>query len=113
MKYLKTYEDHFAGQDGDFEPTTQPKKGEMTIQYLEELLEWLYYTDSDNLEKYEKILGIEELIQKLLNRGKFVPGRLNYNPTWSKKLEKEVLTDEEKEIYKLTQKNIMYNDNKF
>jgi hypothetical protein len=79
----------FVGPDGEFQPTEQPKEGTTTIQYLEELLEWIYYHDNmPNEEKMKFINGIEEEIQRNLN-GSF--GRkINYIPTWSTKLKKDL-----------------------
>jgi hypothetical protein len=79
----------FVGPDGEFQPTEQPKEGTTTIQYLEELLEWLYYHDNiSNEEKMKLIIGIEEQIQKNLNG--FSSRKINYIPTWSTKLKKDL-----------------------
>lgn len=85
----------FIGPDGEFQPTNQPEEGTTTIQYLEELLEWLYYHDNiSDEEKIKFITGIEEQIQSLLNGGsgnkRFTSGKINYIPTWSKKLKKDL-----------------------
>lgn len=85
----------FIGPDGEFQPTEQPKEGTTTIQYLEELLEWLYYHDNiSDEEKMKFITGIEEQIQSLLNGGsgnkRFTSGKINYIPTWSTKLKKDL-----------------------
>lgn len=99
MKHLKKFNEsentkRFVGPDGEFQPTHQPKEGTITIGYLEELLEWLYYhddiTDSD---KMEKILSIESMVQDLLNGGggrAMVRGGITYRPTWSKRLKKDL-----------------------
>jgi hypothetical protein len=82
---LPVNENHYTGPDGEFLPTTPKKDGEVTIGYCEELLEWLYYCpDIDYDDKLERILKIEELIDKLINR----LGRINYKRTWSIKLQK-------------------------
>ena len=101
MKNLKRFNEsegentkRFVGPDGGFKPTYQPKKGTMTIGYLEELLEWLYYHDNiTDEEKMQNILNIEKMIQDLLN-GKggrsMVSGGITYRPTWSKRLKKDL-----------------------
>ena len=82
----------FVGSDGGFQPTNQPEEGTTTIQYLEELLEWLYYHDNiSDEEKMRLITGIEDQIQSLLNGGsgkRFTSVEINYIPTWSTKLKK-------------------------
>lgn len=84
----------FVGTNGEFVPTEQPAEGTTTIQYLEELLEWLYYHDNmDNETKKDFILKIEEQIESLLNGSggkKFFAGKVNYTPKWSKKLENDL-----------------------
>lgn len=80
----------FVGPNGEFQPTEQPEEGTTTIQYLEELLEWIYYHDNmSNEEKMKFITGIEEQIQKNLN-GSFSSRKINYIPTWSTKLKKDL-----------------------
>ena len=74
----------FVGPNGEFEPSEQPEEGKVTIQYLEELLEWIFY--HDNISKEEKkdlILGIEQQIQTILNGMSSM--KINYKPTWSLK----------------------------
>ena len=90
MKKEKTK--RFVGKDGSFKPSNPPPEGHMSIQYLEELCEWVYYHDYLNDdEKLEHILSLERYIQKLLNGGDNdrppVRGGINYIPTWSKKLQ--------------------------
>lgn len=79
----------FVGPNGEFQPTEQPKKGTTTIQFMEELLEWIYYHDNMPFEEKMKfITGIEEQIQKNLNG--FSSMKINYIPTWSTKLKKDL-----------------------
>jgi hypothetical protein len=84
----------FVGPNGEFQPTEQPKKGTTTIQFMEELLEWIYYHDNMPFEEKMKfITGIEEQIQLLLNgdQGGTPFGMpINYIPTWSTKLKKDL-----------------------
>jgi hypothetical protein len=84
----------FVGPNGEFQPTEQPKEGTTTIQFMEELLEWIYYHDSMPFEEKMKfITGIEEQIQSLLNgdQGGTPFGMpINYIPTWSTKLKKDL-----------------------
>lgn len=70
-----------SNENGDFVSSFAggPGTGSISIGYLEELCEWLYYrTDIDDEEKLAKILPMEKLIKKYL-------GSINYIPTWSKK----------------------------
>ena len=83
----------FVGLNGEFQPTEQPKEGTSTIKYLEELLEWIYYHDTmSNEEKMKFITGIEEQIQRNLNGGNGAAFgmKINYIPTWSTKLKKDL-----------------------
>jgi hypothetical protein len=93
MKYLKRFNEskRFTGPDGEFQPTTPKKDGEISIGYCEELLEWLYYNDDlDDDDKLERILKIENLIQKLLKK-MFAGDRYPiYKPTWSVKLQNDM-----------------------
>ncbi len=74
----------FVGRDGEFVPSIPKKSGIITISYLEELCEYLYYHNNlSNEEKMKKILVIEKLIVKLLNENF---NGLKFKPTWSTKL---------------------------
>ena len=55
----------FVGKKGEFVPSVQPKKGTITIQYLEELLEWLHYRD--NFRDKIFIVEIIPMDQKILS----------------------------------------------
>ena len=94
MKHLKRFNENdrrFTGTDGEFVSTFKNEPGKTSIGYLEELLEWLYYHDNiDNDEKLEKILGLEEMISKFLKNSDMVRGGINYIPTWSVKLKKDM-----------------------
>jgi hypothetical protein len=94
MKYLKKFNENnrrFVGPDGEFASTFKKDPGKINIGYLEELLEWLYYHDNiDNDEKLEKILSIELVISNLLNESGMFKGGVNYIPTWSVKLKKDM-----------------------
>jgi hypothetical protein len=94
MKHLKRFNENdrrFTGPDGEFISTFKKEPGKITIGYLEELLEWLYYHDNiDNDEKMKNILVIEEMISKLLKDSNMVRGGINYVPTWSVKLKKDM-----------------------
>ena len=76
----------FVGPNGEFVSTYKLEEGKICIGYLEELLEWLFYHDNitDKL-KLRQILAIEHMIQKLLNDYDSNM-KINYVPTWSKKL---------------------------
>lgn len=81
-------ESRFVGPEGEFKPTVEREKGKITIQYLEELCEYLYYhNDLDNEEKLKRILEMENLIKDLLKKNF---GGMNYVPTWSKRLKKDM-----------------------
>lgn len=81
-------DDHFKSQYPGSTIT-----GEYSIGFLEELCEYVVcLTDLSYEDKLEKVLGIEDIIRKMLN-GEFdenkrpmVRGGINYHPTWSKKL---------------------------
>jgi hypothetical protein len=79
----------FCGKDGEFVPSVPRKDGKLSIQYLEELCEWVYfhnvYTDE---EKLKHILGLENIVRKFLKE--LVAFKCNYIPTWSTKLEKDI-----------------------
>ncbi len=75
----------FVGPDGEFQPTQQPPEGQMTIGYLEELMEWLYYHNDISAEEKEKdILSLEDMVEDMLK-----PMNINYRRTWSKKLKED------------------------
>jgi hypothetical protein len=77
----------FTGPNGEFQSTYQLEPGTVTIGYLEELLEWLFYHNNLTYdEKLEKILNIEGMIIELLNDS-FAPAYVEYT-TWSTKLKK-------------------------
>lgn len=71
-------------EDGSFKPSVEKKPNEVTIQYLEEVCEWVYYRDdiSDDI-KLEQILEVENIIKNVLKRG--FGFEINYIPTWSAK----------------------------
>lgn len=72
----------FVGSDGEFKPTHERQEGTITLEYLEELLEWTYYHDNITPEEKEKnILRLEDMVEELLE-----PMNANYIRTWSKKL---------------------------
>jgi hypothetical protein len=78
----------FTGPNGEFQSTHQLEPGTVTIGYLEELLEWLFYHNNlTDDEKLEKILNIEGMIRELL-KDSFAPADVEYTPTWSTKLKK-------------------------
>lgn len=94
MKHLKRFNEsdrRFVGPEGEFVSTFKKEPGKVSIRYLEELLEWLYYHDNiENEEKLEKILGIEEMISNLLKNSGMYKGGINYVPTWSVKFKKNM-----------------------
>jgi len=77
----------FTGPNGEFQSTHKLEPGTVTIGYLEELLEWLFYHNNLTYdEKLEKILNIEGMIIELL-KDSFTPAYVEYT-TWSTKLKK-------------------------
>ena len=61
-----------------------------SIGYLEDLCEWVYYRKDRTYEqKLEQTLGIEAIIRKMLTDGSLIEHKVNYIPTWSKKLYKK------------------------
>ena len=78
----------FTGPNGEFQSTHQLEPGHITIGYLEEMLEWLFYHNNmPKKEKLENILNIESMIKDLV-KSQFDPVNAEYTPTWSKKLKK-------------------------
>jgi len=73
--------------DGSFKPSVEKKPKKVSIQYLDELCEWLYYRDdiSDD-EKLEQILAIENIIRRLLDN--YNGMHIGFIPTWSIKFNK-------------------------
>ena len=73
----------FVGPEGEFVPSIPRKDGTISIGFLEELGEWIYYHDAlTDDEKLERMLDIEKIIIKLLSE--IMPG-CGFKPTWSKK----------------------------
>lgn len=82
----KEITNRFVGKDGEFVPTEQPAEGTVTLAYLEELMEWVYYHDNITYdEKLEQLTNLEKLTEKHLR--KIAKGCI-YRPTWSPKLKK-------------------------
>lgn len=75
--------DRFVGPNGEFQPTHEPPPGKITIEYLEELMEWTYYHNNiTEEERKENIHSLEKMVEGMLNEM-----GINYVKTWSKKLE--------------------------
>ena len=73
----------FTGPNGEFQSTHQLEPGHITIGYLEEMLEWLFYHNNmPKKEKLENILNVERMIKDLV-KSEF---NARYTPTWSKKI---------------------------
>lgn len=78
----------FTGPNGEFQSTHQLEPGHITIGYLEEMLEWLFYHNNmSKKEKLKNILNVESMIKDLV-KSSFDPVNAEYIPTWSKKLKK-------------------------
>lgn len=78
----------FVGPNGEFVPTVQPPEGTMSLQYLEELMEWLYYHDNiTEEEKLKQLLNIEKIAADHLKK---LVRNCVYKPTWSVKLLKTI-----------------------
>ena len=76
----------FTGPNGEFQSTHQLEPGHITIGYLEEMLEWLFYHNNmHKKEKLKNILNVESMIKDLV-KSQFDPVNAEYIPTWSKKL---------------------------
>ena len=72
--------DQLTNEDGSFKSTLSLKEDEISIGYLEEACQWAFYhKDFSYIEKIEKILALEGIIQNLL-------GGINYVTYWSHKL---------------------------
>lgn len=84
-KYVELREcgnaDHLTDENGDFISSSPHGDGKMSIGYLEDACQWLFYRDDlDDVDKLSRILVIENIIVKLLNG-------INYIPHWSAKLD--------------------------
>jgi len=75
--------DHLTDENGAFKSDMPHKKGEVSIAYLEDVCQWLYYHNNlTREEKLERILKIEAMIQDLLGG----PNNIRYIPYWSARL---------------------------
>ena len=75
-----------VGEDGYFKSQYPGGNGKYSIGFLEEMCEFvIYITDLVYDEKLEKVLELENIIQKMLN-GENSERAINYIPTWSTKL---------------------------
>jgi len=84
----------FVGPNGEFVSTFEKKDGHVSIGYLEELMEWIYFHDNKtDDEKMEQIIAMENLVEELLNgrEGEKPPLglKVNYVRTWSERLKKD------------------------
>lgn len=72
----------FIGKNGEFVPTIPRKDNEtISIGYLEELCEYVFYhNNKTNEEKLKEILELEKIIERLLSKMK-----IKYKPSWSVK----------------------------
>ena len=78
---------HLMDENGNFKPTQEIPKGQMSIGCLEECCQWLYYhpdfNDNED-ERLKRILTIESIIKNLIGEMGF-----GYTPTWSIKYNNE------------------------
>ena len=82
--------DHLTNEKGEFVSQFPHGDGKISIGYLEDLCQWVFYhNDMTRDEKLTKILDVENLIQEVLNRGELSQMKINYKPTWSTKLKNE------------------------
>jgi hypothetical protein len=82
----KIITNRFVGKDGEFVPSEQPPEGTVTLQYLEELMEWVFYHDNYTYEeKLEHLTNLEAMAKEHV--GKIIKN-CNYISTWSPKLKK-------------------------
>lgn len=89
----KEVKNRFVGEDGYFKPSVELPKGKISIGYLDELCEFVYYGNDPDTKKMESILGLEHYIKTLLNgedSERLFSMKINFIPTWSKKLEKQI-----------------------
>ena len=90
----KEVKNRFVDENGYFKPSEPLPKGKISIGYLDELCEFVYYGDDPDTKKMESILGLEHYIVTLLDgeiSKKMYSGvKINFIPTWSKKLEKQI-----------------------
>ncbi len=76
-----------VGPNGEFVSSYHMDEDTITIGYLEELCEWLYYHDALTYkQKLRRLKAIEGMIRKHLAGGHVSSMKINYIPTWSTKL---------------------------
>jgi len=90
----------FVGPCGEFVPSIPKEPGFVSINYLEEASEWIYFhEDLTDLDKLKRIKTLEFIIQDILNggegteQGSWKPPskmKIKYIPTWSTKLKKDM-----------------------
>jgi hypothetical protein len=86
----KEVKNRFVDENGFFKPSVPLPKGKISIGYLDELCEFVYYGDDPDTKKMESILGLEDYIRTILNDHIVSSMDINFIPTWSKKLEKQI-----------------------
>jgi hypothetical protein len=75
-------------------PSTKIGEGKISISYLEELCEWVYYHDVyTDEEKLKHILSCETMIRDLID--KLVSPKCGYKPTWSPKIKDKIKKNNE------------------
>jgi hypothetical protein len=92
---MEEYERRFTGPDGEFVSTFEKKDGTVSIGFLEELLEWVYFhNNKEDSDKLKEIEGLENMIQKMLDgEGDGKPRfgiKGTYVRTWSIRLKKDI-----------------------
>lgn len=77
--------DHLTGEKGEFKSEFPHGDGVISIGYLEDACQWIYYhNDLTDVEKIKRTLSLEKMIQDYLGDG------INYIPTWSRKLKRKL-----------------------
>ena len=72
--------DHLCDENGEFISANPHDDGHVSIGYLEDICQWLFYHNNIEFEeKLDKIQRIERMIEKYLNG-------IHYIPYWSAKL---------------------------
>ena len=85
---LTTDPKRLSDENGDFISSYPGGDGQISLGYLEELCEWLYYReDLEKEEKLTKILQMEQMMRERLGGNSFIKGGINFIPTWSTKLQ--------------------------
>ena len=79
--------DHLTDKDGNFISENPRSEGKISIGYLEDSCQWIFYRkDLTDQEKLSRILIIENILNELIKKS---IQNCTYVPYWSTKLKEE------------------------